>query len=190
MTKSWSPTADDFSTFIDWLDAGVPSGGRSYTEMHGRLSAYFARKSCRAPDRLADETLARVARRLQEEGGIIDVTPAQYCYIVARFVLLEEVRSPDRAGRPLRYDLPDRVSTEEADRRERQLKQLDTCLARLAAEDRDLILSYYAGEGPGRIATRRDLAATLGLSANALMIRASRLRDRLRACVAGRGEDI
>lgn len=33
-------------------------------------------------------------RRLQEEGSITDTAPARYCYIVAKFVFLEELRRP------------------------------------------------------------------------------------------------
>jgi hypothetical protein len=36
--------------------------------MHHRLVAYFDRKNCSSPADLADETLNRVARRLEEEG--------------------------------------------------------------------------------------------------------------------------
>jgi len=124
-----------------------------------------------------------VARRLQEEGDITGVVPTQYCYIVARFVLLEHARSAAHAGLPLTQDVPDRTP-HDPDYRERLLTCLDDCLSRLVPEDRELILAYYAGDGPGRIARRRDLAASLRLSGNALTIRASRLRDRLRACLA------
>jgi len=178
-----------FSAFVEWLDGGVDSGGRSYIEMHGRLVAYFARKGCRAPDELADETLSRVARRLSEEGTITNVVPAQYCYIVARFVLLEHLRSGERHRAPVLLDVGDRARDPDADRRERLLTGLDACLADLTAEERELIVAYYAGDGPARIRTRRDLATKLGLTSNALTIRASRLRERLRACLSGRLKD-
>lgn len=179
----------DFSRFVEWLDGGVDSGGRSYIEMHGRLVAYFVRKGCRIPDDLADETLSRVARRLSEEGTITNVIPAQYCYIVARFVLLEHLRSADRNRAPVLMDVRDRAPDPGAERRERLLTGLDACLAELTAEDRELIVAYYAGDGPSRIGTRRELAVRLGLTANALTIRASRLRERLRASLAGRLKD-
>lgn len=179
----------EFNTFVAWLDGGVDSGGRSYIDMHGRLVAYFARKGCRWPDELADETLSRVARRLGEEGAISGVIPAQYCYIVARFVLLEHLRSADRHHAVLQFDVGERPADLDAERREERLLRLDACLAELTGEDRALILEYYGGDGPSRIGARRDLAARLGLTANALTIRASRLRERLRACLATRQKD-
>lgn len=179
----------EFRAFTDWLDGGVDSGGRSYIEMHARLVAYFARKGCRGPDELADETLSRVARRLNEEGTITNVLPPQYCYIVARFVLLEHLRSADHHRADVRFDVRSPPPDVDAERRERLLSSLDKCLAALTAEERGLIVSYYAGDGPSRIGARRDLAATLGLTANALTIRASRLRERLRMCLAARQKD-
>jgi DNA-directed RNA polymerase specialized sigma24 family protein len=172
----------DFDAFIEWLDAGLASDGRSYTEMHARLVSYFTRKGCRSPLELADDTLTRVARRLREEGAIIGVAPAQYCYIVARFVLLEYLRSAEHKLREL-PEVPDHGGATDAER-ERLLTCLDDCLGRLEADDRELILAYYAGDGAARIAVRRGLAEKYGLSPNALMLRASRLRDRLRTCVA------
>jgi DNA-directed RNA polymerase specialized sigma24 family protein len=188
VTKDKAATPAEFSAFIEWLDAGVPSGGRSYIQMHARLVSYFARKGCAMPNDLADETLTRAARRLREEGAIAGAAPAQYCYIVARFVLLEHLRGLDHKHRELMPDEGDRTPPLDPDR-ERLLACLDDCLGRLEQNDRTLILAYYAGEGPERIAARRQLAARFGLSPNALMIRASRVRERLRACVAACRKD-
>jgi DNA-directed RNA polymerase specialized sigma24 family protein len=61
---------------------------------------------------------------------------------------------------------------------------LNRCLAELSAKDRDLIVAYYVGTGRDRIVGRARLAAALGLSENALRLRAQRLRDRLRVRAA------
>jgi DNA-directed RNA polymerase specialized sigma24 family protein len=177
-------TPASFNNLVAWLDAGGRSSGESYVDMHRRLASYFVRKGCREADQLADETLTRVARRLEEEGAITDVTPAQYCYIVARFVFLEYLRRPQQDDVALPGDLKDPAGRLEDDGRERQLTCLDACLEQLAADDRQLILEYYAGGRADRIASRRELAVKVGLSANALAIRACRLRERLRGCVA------
>lgn len=173
-------TPESFQRFLDWLDEGAGSDGGRYVDMRRRLVSYFARKRCSAAEDLADETLNRVARRLEEEGGITDTAPARYCYIVARFVFLESLRQP-RAESPRADafiqpagDATDAPRTEDC---------LERCLQQLSAADRELILSYYAAE-PGRKADqRRALAARLALTANALAIRACRIRDKLEACV-------
>src|SRR5262245_56287297 len=92
--KDWVLSQGAFSRLLEWLDEGEDSGGQGYLETRRRLALYFDRKSCLAPDELADDTLNRVARRLEEEGTITSDAPAHYCYIVARFVFLEYLRQP------------------------------------------------------------------------------------------------
>jgi DNA-directed RNA polymerase specialized sigma24 family protein len=165
--------------------------------MRRRLVAYFDRKNCLSPDELADETLNRVSRRLDEEGSIDTETPAKYCYIVARYVFLEHVRAGNGnvvaiddylAGpKSLKLAMPE---DPEADRREEMLSCLDECSARLERSEREMILQYYVGEEREKIDNRRSLAEKLGISANALSIRACRIRRRIeecvRNCIAGR----
>ena len=172
---------------LTWLDEGVDSAGERYLEMRRRLVSYFDRKRCAAPDDLADETLNRVARRLEEEGAIPDAPP-RYCYIVARFVFMEWLRQADRQrvrlsavrGEPFDATL---AEADADDRRERLLDCLDRCLQRMDARDRDLIVEYYRGEERAKIECRRGIAARLHVTANALTIRACRIRNRLEACV-------
>src|ERR1044071_8029980 len=65
--------------------------------MRRSLVSYFDRKNCLSPDDLADETLNRIARRLEEEGAITNTPPARYCYIVAKFVFLEYLRQSEHS---------------------------------------------------------------------------------------------
>src|ERR1700704_6196139 len=94
--KSWKPTEAPFRAFLLWLDEGKDSCGERYLEVRRRLELYFDRKNCLSPGDLADETLSRVARKLEEQGRITDVTPLHYCYIVAKFVFLESLRQEKR----------------------------------------------------------------------------------------------
>jgi DNA-directed RNA polymerase specialized sigma24 family protein len=179
------PTSTAFRRFLAWLDDGRESDGASYLAMRRRLVRYFRRKRCATPDELADETLSRVVRRLEEEGGITDATPAHYCYIVAKFVFLEYLRRTTqvRAGLAEHARTPD-PEPPAADQT-RRLDCLDRCLDQLSADDRALILDYYPAAPQSRIEARRALAARFGLTANALTIRACRIREKLVACVRG-----
>ncbi len=94
--RDWVLTQSAFHRLLDWLDEGADSSGQRYLEMRQRLGLYFDRKNCPAPEELADETLTRVSRRLEEEGAITGDAPARYCYIVARFVFLEYWRTLER----------------------------------------------------------------------------------------------
>ena len=158
-------------------------------EMRRRLVAYFDRKNCEHPDDLADETLNRVMRRFQEESSISDTPPARYCYIVAKFVFLEHLRRPRRADSDL--ELLERISANgnpapsagEPKKDESLLDCLDCCLKKLDPRDRALILEYYVGEQRAKIESRRNIAAKLGLTMNAVSIRACRIREKLEACM-------
>src|SRR5256885_14783710 len=91
-----------FRRLLVWLDQGVETDGQSYLVIRERLFAYFDRKNCLNADELADETLNRVARRLEEEGGNIETeTPARYCYITGRFIFMEHLRETKRADHAL-----------------------------------------------------------------------------------------
>jgi DNA-directed RNA polymerase specialized sigma24 family protein len=189
LKKDWAPTQGAFRQFLSWLDEGVDSRGEKYVAMRRRLAAYFDRRNCLSPDELADETLNRVARRLEEEGAISDTPPARYCYIVARFVFLEYVRRTrhesaklDERSGELRS--PGARSADPDDATSQKLLDfLERCLQQLEARDRELILEYYRGEQRTKIECRRQLAVRLGLTMNAVSIRACRLRDKLEGCV-------
>lgn len=189
-SEEYVPTKAAFRNFLNWLDSGSESDGRAYLEMRRRLVAYFDRKNCASPDDLADETLSRVSRRLDEEGKIETETPAKYCYTVARYVFLEHLRSggnnvvaiDNYMGGPksLKLIASDDSSAQE---REEMLNCLDECSAKLDPKDREMILQYYVGEERAKIDNRRSLAEKLGVSTNALTIRACRIRRRLEECV-------
>src|SRR5262245_7977591 len=189
LKRHWQLTPQAWQGMLEWLDEGVDSRGEKYLDMRRRLVWYFARKRCLDPDALADDTLNRVSRRLDEEGRITDATPAHYCYIVAKFVLLEYFRSPEHrsAGPATDSNAAGRPSDPPADadalKRERNRECLDRCLGELTATERALILEYYRGTERMKIDNRRGLAARLGITPNALSIRACRIRNRLERCV-------
>jgi DNA-directed RNA polymerase specialized sigma24 family protein len=189
--KDWALSPEAFRNFLEWLDEGADSGGQKYLEMRRRLVAYFDRKNCLNPDELADETLNRAARRLAEEGKIESEAPAKFCYITAKFVFMESLRAAHKQS----VSLDDVLRTEksgdfsaEASRNEKELKEkmlvcLEECANKLEPENREMIIRYYFGEERVKIENRLLLAKQLGISKNALSIRACRIRDRLEACV-------
>jgi DNA-directed RNA polymerase specialized sigma24 family protein len=193
LKKDWVLSQGAFQQFLIWLDGGADSGGESYLEIRRRLVFYFDRRNCASPNELADETLNRVARRLEEEGAITDASPAHYCYIVAKFVFLEAVRAPERRKTSVddlspstqaasQLAVPASADAEEG-ANEKRLNCLEMCLGKLQTGDQALILEYYHGEQRVKIEHRSQLAQRLGLTMNALTIRACRIRTKLELCV-------
>jgi DNA-directed RNA polymerase specialized sigma24 family protein len=186
--NEWTLSPSALGRLLKWLDDGVESEGQRYLEMSRRLLAYFDRRGCSAADELADETLNRVARRLEEEGRIESETPAKYCYIVARFVFLEHLRATQKSNLMLGEmrqtgDLTQASPTAAALAKEKMLDCLERCVSELEPSNRDLITRYYVGKERIKIDNRRSLAESLGITTNALSIRACRIRDKLEACV-------
>lgn len=178
-----------FARLLAWLDDGVDSDGERYLEMRRRLVSYFERRNCPHADDLADETFNRIGRTLAEHGVIATKPPARYCYVVARFVLLEDFRR-QRRHVPLNEQWPihaDRSALHARDSgrelQEQRLDCLDRCLDELKPAQRDLIIDYYADARRQKIERRQELARTLGITMNALAIRAWRIRDALTTCV-------
>ncbi|MGH9888796.1 MAG: RNA polymerase sigma factor [bacterium] len=176
-----------FARLLEWLDDGVDSNGETYLEMRRRLVAYFDRRNRPDADQLADETLNRIGKTLETSGSIATTPPARYCYVVARFVLLEDIR---RGQRFIRFDearapaVPDpRGTSGDVSIHEQRLECLDRCLHNLKPEQRDLAIDYYRDASRQRIERRRSLAAQLGITMNALGIRACRIRSAIEACI-------
>jgi RNA polymerase sigma factor (sigma-70 family) len=194
--KDWGLTPEAFNKLLDWLDADRERAGQRYEELRRKLVSYFDRRKCLGSDDLTDETINRVARRITEDENILKEEPLKYCYGRAREVFLEYLRHPSRTQRTQSdvNDLPQAQQPAidpqtEADlytekcAQEQQEECLAECLGKLPPETRKLILQYYKGEQRAKINNRRALAEQLGISLNALRIRASRLRDELEACV-------
>ena len=110
LKKNWTLNPQAFRQFLNWLDQGVDSHGERYLEIRRRLAHYFDRRNCLSSEELADETLNRVARKLEEKGEIVGASSAHYCYIVAKFVLLESARRSEHYQTSLDHThLPGRV---------------------------------------------------------------------------------
>jgi DNA-directed RNA polymerase specialized sigma24 family protein len=180
-----------FERLLAWLDDGTESGGERYLEVRQRLVAYFDRRNRPRPDELADETLDRVARTLEQSGVITVRPPARYCYVIARFVLLEDIRGErrqvgiDETSVSVRIAARAGDATDDRAQHEQRLDCLDRCLEQLKPEQRMLILDYYRDTRRQKIERRRELASRMAISMNALAIRACRIRDAVLACMQG-----
>lgn len=158
-----------------------------FERMRSRLIRMFARRGCSIPEDLADETLARATARFLDVGRTHVGNPAHFVYGVARHVYMEYSRRPHTV--PYESQEKDVVeSTRPADgalaREERRHACLDSCIERLDVADRHLIRQYYLHDKGAGIAWRRSLADELHVGVNALRIRACRIRQNLRGCVA------
>lgn len=145
---------------IAWLDAGVDSHGARYLEIRRRLIEYFDRHNRSEPEDLADETLRRIGDTLEEREPIDAPSPAAYCYVVAKRVLLGDVAT---------------AAVRMAE--EQRAEALDRNIEALPIDERALLVEYYGPPTVERRERRVALAERLGVSLHTLAVRAWHIRD-------------
>ena len=177
-------TAEGFSKLLAYLDRDRERAGEKYEDLRRTLIKFFEWRGAPFPEDHTDETLNRVARKLDE--GVEIKNLGGYCYEVARLVCLEVRKGNDSRNDPLDTNQQNTASANTTDlalERELLLNCLEACMNRLPAESRALIVEYYQDEKRNRIERRKVLAEALGLRREALANRAQRLRDKLEQCV-------
>jgi DNA-directed RNA polymerase specialized sigma24 family protein len=167
-------TQGPFDRFLARLDSDRELAGAKYEALRRKLVTFFHYRDCPDPESLADETIDRVVRK-QEEEELQDLLA--YTLGVARRVASEAWKR--ESALPPRPPAPS-----EPPGWERQLELLAGCMQSIPDKHRTLILDYYQHERSEKIEDKRRIAATLGIAATALRVRAYRIRRRLEDCVA------
>jgi DNA-directed RNA polymerase specialized sigma24 family protein len=176
-----------FEGLLRRLDPDRERAGELYEALRRKLIKFFEWNSCFPAEDLADETLDRVAQKLEEE--FVHDVPA-FASGVAKRVRQEAqkrdlrmVRVPDVAREERFFRDPRNPEREVQDKMdgERRAKCLHICVQRLSDKDRELFFRYYNTTGE-RIQYRLTLAQTMGLAIGALRVRVNRLRDELERC--------
>lgn len=175
LDSGWTLTTSAFDRLLAILDDDRDAAAGAYGQLRYRIVGLHRWWGAADPDALADATLDRVARKLQEGAPVAREDFGAYVRGVARMVFFEA----SRQKRPVELDRDPVAETAAVD--ETPFRCLDECLESLAPADRRLVLRYY--DGANQIAARQQLARQMGISPTALRIRTHRLRTRLEGCV-------
>lgn len=182
--QEWVMTQEAFDRLLASLDADREQAGQKYVHLRLKLVKYFEWRGAAFPDREADVTINRVARRIQE--GLEVESLSAYSYGVARLVFSEVLRAQQKEREAFEC-APGAEAQEMEDETDAHAEArracLDRCLQALPEDQRDLIIEYYDDEKGKKIERRKRLATRLGIRLNALRIRAHRIRVGLEACV-------
>lgn len=170
-----------FDKLLQHLDADRDRAGEMYETIRHKLVKFFEWRGSRTPDDHADETLNRVARKI-DEGEVIQNFQS-YCYGVARFLFKEELKTREKEQAAVEQLPPPVVRLEQETEADTQLGCFERCLDSLPSAERELIVGYYQQEKSSKIENRKALAERYDLPLNALRIRTHRIRARLEACV-------
>ncbi len=180
MAKDDAVTEESFDVLLRWLDNNRESAGREYEKIRRNLIWIFMGRGCSEAEALADKTINRVTRKLPQllDGYVGE--PILYFFGVAEKIHLEWLREQKNI-KLLRFRETD--NQDETDEIEIEYDCLETCLAKLPAKLRRMVVEYHRGERAAKIENRRELAESLGVSAVALQTKVSRIRSRLRECM-------
>jgi DNA-directed RNA polymerase specialized sigma24 family protein len=175
MNKERVLTQEVFDRLLSWLSPNREEAGKKYEAVRRRLIKIFACRGCCEAEELTDETINRVALKVEELAEHYVGDPALYFYGVAQKIHMEYLRK-----KPVPLESPPAYASEEI---EPEYECLDHCMETLSAYDRELILQYYQEEKRAKINGRKALARQMGMALNALRIRAHRIRTILQQCV-------
>lgn len=184
--KDWTLTEEAFERLLASLDPNREQAGQIYESVRRKLIEFFEARGSHSPEDHTDETINRVARRIEEGENVRE--PARYFYGVARLLWMETLRL--REKEPIALELaPPAVAIDDeeqknlAQERECRLDCFEVCLHQLPPANRVLIVEYYKEENGLKIEQRKRQATLLNMSQNALRLRACRIRGDLEQCI-------
>lgn len=180
-------TANSFQLLLAALHADEAAAAEKYEMLRYKLTNLLTWRGCSESDadELADRTLDRVAVKIAEGERVENV--AAYAGSVARFIWLEHSRKKkeDAVG----DDLPEVAVAPDFpifEDRDARMECLRDCMAETIPNptDRQIIVGYYDTEANEKNKhARKRLAESLGMTMNAMKVRACRLRERLERCI-------
>ncbi len=174
------PSQETFEKLLIVLSADRDRAGEEYELLRLKLLKYFRSRALLHAEELADETLNRLAKKIDEGEEIRDVL--RYSHGLAHYVWMEHLKKPD--ARPVPYDelpLTPFTLSDPVIRKERD-DCCQYCLQLLPEGDRELITEYWIHGNQKHRDARRELAERLRISLTALRIRVSRIKDKLENC--------
>ncbi len=175
--RRWSLTGQALERLLQRLGEEPEAAAREYEAIRPKLVGFFERRGILGSEALADETIDRVARRL-DDGETIEHLKA-YFYGVARHLALEWRRRQAQERAAIERQRPLLAADEASEAREARVACLESCLRELPPGSRDLIASYYRDDPEGR----KRLAESLGMTYTTLKTRAHRIRRKLEECL-------
>lgn len=152
-----------------------------YERLHQKLETVFRLKGLKQSDIAADESLDRLAAKLEDKHYKTEEIE-RLAFSIARYVYKEFYRGESKEEKAIdgfRQTLLNADPQGEIEKEKRWQIQLRV-LERLPAEDRQLLLDYYK-EGTSKFKDqwREQLAKSRNLSKNSLRVKVLRIRTKL-----------
>lgn len=182
MARDPSIPPESFEEILAWLHPDREAAAVIYVRLRHDLAKIFTWNHCNDPEGLTDEVFDRVAKKVHHLRETYEGDPRLFFYGVARNLVKEVPKKIKMQVSLEDSDLPSNAPEVEETENMRE-ECLHSCLQKLSAEKRELILNYYAKEKQAKIEHRTEMARQLGTTVETLRVRVYRIRATLEECI-------
>jgi RNA polymerase sigma factor (sigma-70 family) len=175
---------ESFEEILAWLNPDRELAATMYVQLRRDLEKIFTFRGCADPEGLTDEVFDRVAKKVKEVRPTYVGDPRLYFRAVANNVVKEDLKKARTQVSLDESELPEPITTERVEDDTEDIEEcLHSCLQKLSAENRKLIVEYFAKEKQAKIDHRSELAKQFGISVENLRVKVYRIRVSLQGCI-------
>ena len=175
---------ESFEEILAWLNPDREVAAAMYVQLRHDLAKIFTFRGCADPEGLTDEVFDRVAKKIEEVRPTYVGDPRLYFRAVANNLVKEDLKRAKTQVSLEESELPGPITTERDEDDTEDIEEcLRSCLQKLSAENRKLIVEYFAKEKQAKIDHRTEMARQLGTSVETLRVRVYRIRGTLEQCI-------
>lgn len=174
---------ENFDKLLNWLSPDRHAAGIRFEQIRDGLIRYFRIKGCHEAEMLADESMNRVIKRINELDLMTGAAPTSIFYGFANKVFLEYVRSEKTRTIQLNdaFELTFVGSAQLPV--DMAIDCLRQCMNDLHNSDEQLIIEYYSEDKQAKFELRRQIAVNKKMAMGALHTKIHRIKGTLRPCV-------
>ena len=184
MSRDSPVPPESFEEILAWLNPNREVAAAMYVQLRHDLAKIFTFRGCADPEGLTDEVFDRVAKKIEEVRPTYVGDPRFYFRAVANNLVKEDLKKAKTQVSLEGTELRELTTIEsDEDNAEDMEECLRSCLQKLSAENRKLIVEYFAKEKQAKIDHRRELAQQFGISVENLRVKVYRIRVSLQGCI-------
>ena len=183
MSQKSDVPPEGFDDLLAWLNPDRELASAIYVELRNGLIRVFEWNHCADPEGMTDEAFDRVAKKVQEVRQTYEGDPRLYFRAVANNLIKENFKKIKTHVSLEGVEVPQQQTSRTAEETAEIDDCLQSCLRKLTAEKRKLILAYYAKEKQAKIDYRHELAQRLEISLETLRVRVFRIRASIAECI-------
>ena len=175
---------ESFEEILAWLNPDREVAAAMYVQLRHDLAKIFTFRGCADPEGLTDEVFDRVAKKIEEVRPTYVGDPRLYFRAVANNLVKEDLKKAKAQVSLEGTELREPTTIESGEDNAEDMEEcLRSCLQKLSAENRKLIVEYFAKEKQAKIDHRSELAQQFRISVENLRVKVYRIRVSLQGCI-------